>query len=342
MTNLSNLDGVRAIAVLLVVLSHLLLQLSLDQEPAAYRFKTLGHVGVAIFFVHTTLVLMASLERHGSAPLPFYVRRFFRIYPLSIAMVLLLPALQLIAHVPVDTGKLVSNLFLVQNITGHGSFPLPLWSLPYEVQMYLVLPAIYLLTMSRWPVMWVGLLLAGSILCISLLPPDSLTFLLTRFVPCFVPGVLAFVLCRRLRPTVSPVALFALLGVGALTIPALVAAGVPELPLLWALCVAIALAIAACRQVGDGLFARGSALIAKYSYGIYLTHMFALLAVDKIFPAPAFIQWPLMLILLATLSYLCYHGIEKRGVALGARLADRLATPRREPTYLPSPGNGSG
>jgi hypothetical protein len=70
----ANLDGIRTIAVLLVVVSHLVLQLTNGGEPAFYSVRTMGRVGVAIFFVHTTLVLMASLARHGPAAIPFHVR----------------------------------------------------------------------------------------------------------------------------------------------------------------------------------------------------------------------------------------------------------------------------
>jgi hypothetical protein len=125
---LTNLDGIRTIAVLLVVVSHLLLQLTNGGEPAFYSFRTMGRVGVAIFFVHTTLVLMASLARHGPTAIPFYVRRIFRIYPLSVAVVLFFALLQWLSHMPTDTGELLSNLFLVQNLTGDASLPRPLYA----------------------------------------------------------------------------------------------------------------------------------------------------------------------------------------------------------------------
>jgi peptidoglycan/LPS O-acetylase OafA/YrhL len=79
------------------------------------------------------------------------------------------------------------------------------------------------------------------------------------------------------------------------------------------------------RQLGNPLLVRGSHLVAKYSYGIYITHVLALGAIDGLMPGSAIVQWAAMLILLPGLAYVCYHGIEKHGVALGARLADRLA-----------------
>lgn len=326
MPYLTNLDGLRAIAVLLVVVSHLLLQLTDGGEPVLYSFRTMGRVGVAIFFVHTTLVLMASLERHGAAAFPFYIRRFFRIYPLSAVIVLFFSLLQFAAHLPIDTAKLLSNLFLVQNITGHASFPRPLWSLPYEVQMYLVLPVLYRLTRTQRPLMCAGLVYIWSILMAFMLPSDLLASKLVLYVPCFLPGVLAFVLCRHAQAKTSPVFLFALIVIGgALGIPMLVAAGIPEMPLLWGLCITIGLTIPVSRQLKNGLFASSSHLIAKYSYGIYVTHVLALGAIDGLVPGPAIVQWAAMLILLPGLAYICYHGIEKHGVVLGARLATRLA-----------------
>src|SRR5215475_12688960 len=80
----ANLDLLRAIAVLLVLTQHLMVRLYIDHVwwiPS----NCLGWFGVLLFFVHTTLVLMESLERQQEGIFgPFYLRRFFRIYPLSI------------------------------------------------------------------------------------------------------------------------------------------------------------------------------------------------------------------------------------------------------------------
>src|SRR5689334_16455875 len=86
---LPNLDLLRAFAVLAVVTDH-----GLTMVAASLRFEVtpfvwhLGRVGVLMFFVHTSLVLMQSMAR---TPLDgwrlfanFYTRRAFRIYPLSV------------------------------------------------------------------------------------------------------------------------------------------------------------------------------------------------------------------------------------------------------------------
>jgi peptidoglycan/LPS O-acetylase OafA/YrhL len=125
--------------------------------------------------------------------------------------------------------------------------------------------------------------------------------------------------------------LFGLIAIGGvLSVPMLVAVGVPEVPLLWGLCVAIGLTIPACRQFQQALLANASHRIAKYSYGIYITHGLALGAIDGLVPGPAVVQWAAMLVLLPGLAYICYHGIEKHGVALGVRLTAKVSRPERE------------
>src|SRR5579863_2076322 len=73
---MANLDFLRAVAVGLVFTGHLL---------ATMRIRgagDLGHFGVLLFFVHTSLVLMMSMERLGLSGrnlyVSFAVRRIFR------------------------------------------------------------------------------------------------------------------------------------------------------------------------------------------------------------------------------------------------------------------------
>jgi len=63
----------------------------------------MGRFGVLIFFVHTSYALMKSLDRmnlrRNSLFLEFYIRRAFRIYPLSVLCVLAVCAVR----VPVNS-----------------------------------------------------------------------------------------------------------------------------------------------------------------------------------------------------------------------------------------------
>jgi peptidoglycan/LPS O-acetylase OafA/YrhL len=78
-----NLDLLRASAVLLVFVSHLPYSVG-----SSWDLDFLGHYGVMMFFIHTSLVLAMSLARierqNENVVTSFYIRRAFRIYPLSI------------------------------------------------------------------------------------------------------------------------------------------------------------------------------------------------------------------------------------------------------------------
>src|SRR2546430_3010621 len=102
----------------------------------------------------------------------FLVRRCFRIYPLSILLVLVvfafkIPAANLgvwsIHYVDLGLAGLFSNLLLVQNLTFTPSIVGQLWSLPVEMQMYLLLPSLFLLARRTTSVRpWLGLWVARS------------------------------------------------------------------------------------------------------------------------------------------------------------------------------------
>src|SRR5947209_13081073 len=140
----ANLDLLRCTAVGLVYVFHLLL--TLGYKPS----QNMGRFGVLMFFVHTSLVLMMSihrLERSGQGIFAaFYLRRLFRLFPLSVFCVLTVWMLRLprapwwpqLAYI--DAGTLLSNLTLTMNMTYKEPLTSALWSLPYEAQMYVLLP----------------------------------------------------------------------------------------------------------------------------------------------------------------------------------------------------------
>ena len=152
----SNLDFLRAVAVTLVLCDHVFAKFHVDKLGTVVT-NHIGHFGVLLFFVHTSLVLMYSLERSrmtGTRLLEnFYLRRIFRIYPLSIVAVCITIALGLsstgghglVTSPSPSWGQAASNLFLVQNLTRSDSILGPLWSLPLELQMYALLPFLFLL-----------------------------------------------------------------------------------------------------------------------------------------------------------------------------------------------------
>ena len=152
-----NLDLLRAVAVLSVLASHMAAAAGLRIAGFGGPDSS-GQIGVACFFVHTSLVLMGSLERHSSAhPVrDFYFRRAFRIYP-----ALRRRDLPCAGDAPAkpDAGDARNDARLRAAEREHGAeqpgarprisrggriFLAVLWTLPIEVQMYLTLPACFL------------------------------------------------------------------------------------------------------------------------------------------------------------------------------------------------------
>lgn len=90
-TDSANLDCLRAYAVLFVYVGHLLQTLRVDGTTHRVTIFDVAQTGVLIFFVHTSLVLLLSLERLDVTGwrlfAVFYTRRLFRIYPLSMLTV---------------------------------------------------------------------------------------------------------------------------------------------------------------------------------------------------------------------------------------------------------------
>src|ERR1700757_2677137 len=121
-----------------------------------FSLITLGGLGVLLFFVHTSLVLMQSLEREPGAA-GFYVRRIFRIYPLAIAAIFLVIVFRIpqasisvghFAGFHPDFGDMVSNLALMQSFSMRAPVLGPTWRLSYELQMYVLLPVLFALVTS--------------------------------------------------------------------------------------------------------------------------------------------------------------------------------------------------
>jgi len=327
----SNLDILRSVAVLTVLLTHLL-QVTAGckfDEHIAYGIETysLGTVGVLLFFVHTSLVLMQSLERTAAArrgwPLIrfFYIRRAFRVYPLSISVILLSIAFSLPPNAlgtPYKWGGLrwlLANLMLVQNVTGSGLVAHPLWSLPYEVQMYLVLPFLFLLVNPAGS----GIRLAVLYIAGVVLSPVSFLF---RYVPCFLAGVLAYKLARHVRPR-FPAWLWSPTVAGAVAYYTWAPYSTRR-PKDVMICLIIGILIPFFRA-NRGIIAAAAAQIAKYSYGIYLCHTPVLWLVYRQLPIPGW-QRPVWVVIgTAVAAVACYRWIEHPMIELGTRLASRKA-----------------
>jgi peptidoglycan/LPS O-acetylase OafA/YrhL len=340
----TNLDVLRSIAVGLVVASHCPIFGHTPNEIERYHVGSLGLLGVLLFFVHTSLVLMLSLERQHDQMgrrafyASFLVRRVFRIYPLSAFVVV---AVTVLSFFGLGEGFLghsswfVYNLLLVQNIPVVISNPAPLWSLPFEMQMYLFLPALYLSVraLRRYAPAWILALWLGVMVFTWILFRTGGRYDLVKFVPCFLPGILAYALGKRPQPPrLTPVVLFSLVAIAAVVYPILVARGVRENLLGPFICLGLGVVIPLTKDLPTGWVTRTAKVIAKYSYGVYLTHMWGFALA---FGASAGLHLIVRLAIFAAsvfvFPWLAYQCIEAPGQRLGRRLADSLQGPAQRP-----------
>jgi peptidoglycan/LPS O-acetylase OafA/YrhL len=332
-----NLDALRSLAISFVVISHLLLDRSVI-DLGGYDTHTLGTLGVLIFFVHTCLVLMLSLQRqvgkyNNNLAVSFIVARAFRIFPLSITVVVLLSLIERMhSWTEPSLSTFLSNIFLIQNITGSANITPVLWSLPFEFQMYFFLPALYMLSQyaGKYSPRYIIALWCASVGLVLVFSQLGIDFTLIKFFPCFLPGVLAF--CQRRRPrNLSPAVLFAYVGVVAILYPSLVGYGVNATILSWLICLILGMTIPRCKEIDARLVRLGSNIIARYSYGIYLVHdpmrQFCFHYLEGL---STFASWSLFISAVAGLSYLAYHWIEQPGIALGRAMVERLNAGRAQ------------
>lgn len=338
----ANLDALRAVAVLLVLVDHVLGTISVKHPSFTIHPYdwALGRLGVLLFFVHTSLVLNYSMTRlrlTGWALVrSFLVRRAFRIYPLSIVCVLTVVMLR-IPDVPwhdewVWNGwpNLASNLALTTNLTFSAPVLGPLWSLPIEVQMYLTLPLIFLVCMrGHRRIHIVFCLWLCSLLVAHVQPAVSDRLSVFGFAPYFIAGVLSFTLTCDGRDRGRISAVFWIPSLLALVCVYLVvqsfAGGIYSKPLQWAFCLVVALMIPLFRDSTAILLNQMTHLVAKYSYGIYLFHCIALsIACGTASRFPEAVQWVLALALLVVASVASFHFFEKPAIDYGGYLAAKF------------------
>jgi peptidoglycan/LPS O-acetylase OafA/YrhL len=307
-----------------------------------------GHAGVLLFFVHTSLVLMSSLERQGTTRpgwvSAFYIRRAFRIYPLAMLTVLVVAAFGIpprvlhpaIPPVAITPQTLALNLTLTQNMTRvkePGVLGV-LWSLPIEVQMYILLPLCFLIAKrsSRDVGLMVATLIALGVIVAHAPIPGLWRLSVFLFGPCFAGGITAYHIARhRVKPIIP-----------AWTWPLLIGAssavyfflrperGHPESA--WLPCLLLGCCIPFVKNAPASVVTAAAHRVCEVSYGIYLLHVpviwisFALLE-----RAPTVLQWLAFLALITLLPVLAYRYVERPCVRLGQRLAHRRMPRELEP-----------
>ncbi|HZT60651.1 MAG TPA: acyltransferase [Pyrinomonadaceae bacterium] len=170
--NIPSLDGLRAVSISLVILSHVVIAFVPLLPPrglpaATLSLLELGHLGVTVFFVISGFLITSLLLREERINLSeFYFRRTLRIFPPYYFYLLVILALTLAGYLQISGASLLAAFTYTTNYfiylaakdywyVAHG------WSLAVEEQFYLLWPATLLLLGRRRALWAIGFVLAA-------------------------------------------------------------------------------------------------------------------------------------------------------------------------------------
>jgi peptidoglycan/LPS O-acetylase OafA/YrhL len=136
-------------------------------------------------------------------------------------------------------------------------------------------------------------------------------------IPDFLPGVIAYVGFRTRKETLPswllPIMLAAM---------CLLCASFPDQRADWILCLALGLSLPSFRQLQNAAAKKLTHVLAKYSYGIYLTHPFGIvIGMYLLKNQPTWVQVGTALLTTAVFSVTAYHLIENPFIRMGTRIA---------------------
>ncbi|MEY2954328.1 MAG: hypothetical protein RLZZ401_2415 [Pseudomonadota bacterium] len=199
------IDGLRAVAALLVVWYHVIEHSGWTAFPIHgwAKLPRAGWVGVDLFFVISGFVIgktaMESYNRGGDWRNHYAGRRLTRIVPLYLmsgACYLFLVSPELLGSGWISVGQVLSHLLFLHNLhpDTHGSIDGPNWSVALEMQFYLLvaLSAPWLARARWWQVLlvWSGVALIWRFAWTVVLEPGVATPHIQMVASTQLPGVL--------------------------------------------------------------------------------------------------------------------------------------------------------
>jgi peptidoglycan/LPS O-acetylase OafA/YrhL len=324
-----DIDGLRAVAVLLVVNFHAFP----DAMPG-------GFVGVDVFFVISgfliTGIIARELKSHGFSLLGFYSRRVRRIFPALIVVLAAVLVLGWMWMLPSAYSKLSSDVFASAAFSANialllqsGYFDiesakkplLHLWSLGIEEQFYLVWPLLLMLCARlRLNLLWVAISvgLASFILNVVVIGTDPVATFYLPFTRAFELLAGAALACAWERPSQSATAANrrACAGIALIATAAAVLDARSAFPGWWALLpvagAALLLSAPSAWVCRHWLASPPMVWIGQISYPLYLWHwpLLVFFAIIKFAPL-TLLERGLIVGLSILLAWLTYRSVER-------------------------------
>ena len=341
-----SLDGLRAISVSLVVVSHLLWHPDFIAVRAVYAkwFAPFGHLGVRVFFVISgfliTGLLLRELESTKHINLgKFYLRRTLRIFPPYYCFVLIMIIVQVVRWTKLAPHDVLHAFTYTVNYHAERSWYLGhAWSLSVEEQFYLLWPAVLLFVGRRR-----GLWIAFSVIALCPLIRLSIWYLFPSLVEyeigyrfetavdaiavgCLLAGTQEWLKLQRPYHTILGSRLFMLVPVVVLYASRLpnssrlsILVGITVQNIGIAAC--IAWSVTNCAgKIGRVLNSKPLVFLGVMSYSIYLWQQPFL----NPFSASISSRFPLNLVLLGAASLASYYCIERPSLRIRQRLETRF------------------
>jgi peptidoglycan/LPS O-acetylase OafA/YrhL len=232
------------------------------------------------------------------------------------------------AYIRISPAELLANLALAQNLVHTRDILGPLWSLPWEVQMYLAIPAVFLVIRNtRWNgIAWTMWTVAVLLRCAGLAGHIRILSLLA-YTPCFLVGAIVWRTSRDAQPRWS----------GILWPPAILAAAIIYMVLgqilphepgflgSYAACIFLGITLPYFRDLPASRLTAAAHYVAKYSYGIYLSHV-PLMWITHVplAHAPGIVRWGFLAASSVMVPVLLFHLVEDPLIRVGKRVASRL------------------
>lgn len=282
------MDGLRAVAVIAVLISHWL--------PEWATPVNWGAAGVYLFFVISGFVITRGLLKELNEPggisfLSFYKRRALRIWPiyyLSLAFTFWIwPGM--------EEGNAIWHVFFLSNVldglNGKFSFPIHHWSLAVEQQFYILWPIVVALAPRRLLPVCIAMVVVSPISRLYFAQegniPASLFSILSNLDSLAIGAILAIAEARgqSLRRVRNPIAIVSIVGLLWMCYQSALQNRIWEFALLASATAGVAFYVIDIARTSQWLkyilCLKPLRFIGKISYGIYIYHVLAGMAAQK-------------------------------------------------------------
>ncbi|MDY7083874.1 MAG: acyltransferase [Actinomycetota bacterium] len=191
------LDGLRAVAVLLVLYAHLSRYVLTDVRAVSSEWLHAGQAGVMLFFLVSGYIIPASLERHGNLR-RFWAGRAGRLLPLYVAVTVAVVVLGLYRTADPATAA-VAHATMLPFLLGEPQANPVFWTLAFEMVFYLLVTALFAVRLHRADAVTAVLLAVAGVLS----APLALRTLPTPYAVLVLVAGLAAVLSGRRRVVIA-------------------------------------------------------------------------------------------------------------------------------------------